>query len=127
MQVALKLSASSCSMVVIDEIEDGEPLSPPVLWAQRKETISLKVNISEPKVTFAWEQMCDCRVILHKYLQVPQKVYFKLILLTIGTASLLGTRHLGEIVENKLASSFVVSLGKALNRTTIFMWKTGGP
>ena len=30
-------------------------------------------------------------------------------------ASLLGARHLGEIVKNKLASSLVVSLGKALN------------
>ena len=33
------------------------------------------------------------------------------------TASLLGTRHLGEVVENKLASSLVVSLDKALNGT----------
>ena len=35
----------------------------------------------------------------------------------VFTASLLGTRHLGEVVENKLASSLVVSLGKALNWT----------
>ena len=35
----------------------------------------------------------------------------------VFTASLLGARHLGEIVENKLASLLVVSLGKALNRT----------
>ena len=34
-----------------------------------------------------------------------------------SAASLLGVRHLGEVVENKPASSLVVSLGKALNRT----------
>ena len=32
-----------------------------------------------------------------------------------SAASLLGVRHLGEVVENKPASSLVVSLGKALN------------
>ena len=32
-------------------------------------------------------------------------------------ASLLGARHLGEVLENKPASSLVVSLGKALNGT----------
>ena len=31
------------------------------------------------------------------------------------TAILLGARHLGDVVENKLASLLVVSLGKALN------------
>ena len=31
------------------------------------------------------------------------------------TASLLGARHLGEVVENKPASSLVASLGKTLN------------
>ena len=35
----------------------------------------------------------------------------------VFTASLLGARHLGEVVENKPASSLVVSLGKALNGT----------
>ena len=35
----------------------------------------------------------------------------------IFTASLLDARHLGEVVENKPASSLVVSLGKALNGT----------
>ena len=35
----------------------------------------------------------------------------------IFTASLLGARHLGEVVENKSASSLVVSLGKALSGT----------
>ena len=34
-----------------------------------------------------------------------------------STASLLGARHLGEVVENKPASSLVVFLGKALNGT----------
>ena len=36
------------------------------------------------------------------------------------TASLLGTRHLGEITENKPAGLLVVSLGKALNGTPRF-------
>ena len=36
----------------------------------------------------------------------------------VSTASLLGARHLGEIVENKPASSLVVSLGKAFNGTS---------
>ena len=35
----------------------------------------------------------------------------------VSTASLLGARHLWEVVENKPASSFVVFLGKALNGT----------
>ena len=33
----------------------------------------------------------------------------------VSAASLLGARHLDEVVENKPASSLVVSLGKALN------------
>ena len=35
----------------------------------------------------------------------------------VSIASLLGDRHLWEVVENKPASSLVVSLGKALNGT----------
>ena len=35
----------------------------------------------------------------------------------VFTASLHGARHLWEVVENKPASSLVVSLGKALNGT----------
>ena len=35
----------------------------------------------------------------------------------VSTASLLGAGHLWEVVENKSASSLVVSLGKALNGT----------
>ena len=35
----------------------------------------------------------------------------------VFTASLLGARHLGKVVENKPASSLVVSLGKTLNGT----------
>ena len=35
----------------------------------------------------------------------------------VSIASLLGARHLWEVVENKPASSLVVSLGKALNGT----------
>ena len=46
----------------------------------------------------------------------------------VSAASLLGARHLGEVVGNKPASSLVVFLGKALNGTPpSFMWKTGGP
>ena len=37
----------------------------------------------------------------------------------ISTASLLGARHLGEVVENKPANSLLVSLGKALNGTLL--------
>ena len=33
----------------------------------------------------------------------------------VFTSSLLGTQHLGEVVENKQASLLVMSLGKALN------------
>ena len=35
----------------------------------------------------------------------------------ISTASLLGARNFGEVVENKPANSLVVFLGKALNGT----------
>ena len=35
----------------------------------------------------------------------------------VFTASLLGAQHLGEVVENKPASSLVVSLGNSLNGT----------
>ena len=33
----------------------------------------------------------------------------------VSAASVLGARHLGEVVENKPASSLVVFMGKALN------------
>ena len=39
----------------------------------------------------------------------------------VFTASLLGARHLGEVVENKPASSLVVSLGKSLNGTSLHL------
>ena len=46
----------------------------------------------------------------------------------VSIAFLLGARHLGEIVENKPASSLVVSLSKALNGSPPFMWnKNLGP
>ena len=47
----------------------------------------------------------------------------------IFTASLLDARHLEKVVENKSASSLVVSLGKALNGTPppLCGWKTSGP
>ena len=35
----------------------------------------------------------------------------------VSTVSLLGARHLGEVVENKPASLLVSFMGKALNRT----------
>ena len=35
----------------------------------------------------------------------------------LSAASLLGARHLGEVLENKPASFLVVSLGKALSGT----------
>ena len=41
----------------------------------------------------------------------------KRLLKMVSTASLLGARHLGEVVENKSASLLVVSLGKALDGT----------
>ena len=37
----------------------------------------------------------------------------------LSAASLLGARHLVEVVENKPASLLVVSLGKTLNRTPL--------
>ena len=43
--------------------------------------------------------------------------YQKKTLKMVSTASLLGTRHFGQIVKNKPASLLVVSLGKALNGT----------
>ena len=45
----------------------------------------------------------------------------------VSIASLLGARHLWEVVENKPASSLVVSLGKAFTGRPTFMWKTGDP
>ena len=47
----------------------------------------------------------------------------------VSIAFLVGARHLWEVVENKPASSLVVSLGKALNGTPrpTFVWKTGDP
>ena len=42
-----------------------------------------------------------------------QKTFKKM----VSIVSLLGAWHFGEVVENKLASSLVVSLGKALNGT----------
>ena len=43
------------------------------------------------------------------------------------TASLLGARHLGNVVENKPASLLVVSLSKALNGTPHLYVVAGGP
>ena len=48
---------------------------------------------------------------------IPLVESYQKTLKMVSTASLLGARHLGEVVENKPASSFVVSLGKALNGT----------
>ena len=43
--------------------------------------------------------------------------FAKVLTKMVSTASLLGARHFGEVVENKPASSLVVTLGKALNGT----------
>ena len=45
----------------------------------------------------------------------------------VPTDSLLDVWHLGQIVENKPASSLVVSLGKALNRKSHLYVEEGGP
>ena len=45
----------------------------------------------------------------------------------VSVAFLFGTRHLWEVVENKPASLFVVSMGKALNRMPHLYVKTGNP
>ena len=48
---------------------------------------------------------------------IPLVESYQKTLKMVSTASLLGARHLGEVVENKPESSLVVSLGKALNGT----------
>ena len=48
---------------------------------------------------------------------IPPVESYQKTLKTISTASLLGARHSGEVVENKPASSLVAFLGKALNGT----------
>ena len=45
----------------------------------------------------------------------------------VSIASLLGARHLEEVVDNKPASSLVVFLGKHLTGRPTFIWKTGDP
>ena len=48
---------------------------------------------------------------------IPLVESYQMTLKMVSAASLLGARHLWEVVENKPASSLVVSLGKALNGT----------
>ena len=48
---------------------------------------------------------------------IPLVESYQKTLKMVSIASLLGAQHLWEVVENKPASSLVVSLGKALNRT----------
>ena len=48
---------------------------------------------------------------------IPLVESYRKTLKMVSTASLLGARHLWKVVENKPASSLVVSLGKALNGT----------
>ena len=48
---------------------------------------------------------------------IPLVESYQKTLKMVSIASLLGARHLWEVVENKPASSLVVSLGKALNAT----------
>ena len=45
----------------------------------------------------------------------------------VSAASLLGARHLGEVVENKPASLLVVPWARHLTGRPTFMWKTGDP
>ena len=46
---------------------------------------------------------------------IPLLESYQKTLKMVFTASLLGARHLEQVVENKPASSLVVSLGKSLN------------
>ena len=46
---------------------------------------------------------------------IPLVESYRKTLKMVSTASLLGARHLWDVVENKPASLLVVSLGKALN------------
>ena len=46
---------------------------------------------------------------------IPLVESYQKTLKMVSIASLLGARHFGKVVENKPASSLVVSLGKALN------------
>ena len=46
---------------------------------------------------------------------IPLVQSYQKTLKMVSIASLFGARHLWEVVENKPASSLVVSLGKALN------------
>ena len=48
---------------------------------------------------------------------IPLVESYQKTLKMVFIASLLGVQHLWEVVENKLANSLVVSLGKALNGT----------
>ena len=48
---------------------------------------------------------------------IPFVESYRKTLKMVSIASLLGARHLWEVVENKPASSLVVSLGKAHNGT----------
>ena len=48
---------------------------------------------------------------------IPLVESYQTTLKMVSIASLLGARHLWEVVENKPASSLVVSLCKALNGT----------
>ena len=48
---------------------------------------------------------------------IPLSSHTQRLLKMVSIASLLGARHLWEVVESKPASSLIVSLGKALNGT----------
>ena len=45
----------------------------------------------------------------------------------VSMASLLGARHLWEVVKNKPASSLLCPWARHLTRRPTFMWKTGDP
>ena len=68
---------------------------------------------------------CDGVVVRASALQsvdlefIPLVESYQKTLKILSIASLLGDRHLWEVVENKPASSLVVSLGKELNGTPL--------
>ena len=60
---------------------------------------------------------CVCFAVGRPGVQFPCRVIPKDFKKMVSIASLLGARSLWEVVENKLASSLVVSFGKAVNWT----------
>ena len=53
---------------------------------------------------------------------IPLVESYQMIFKMVSTASLLGARHLGNVVENKPASLLVVFFGKALRGTSPLLY-----